>query len=99
MKLQVQQALEQTQFALSRETARRARLDKKYGELEARGRVSPRSVPPNVIRSEALGRTPVEPEMNPLIPQSPAKAPSARCGVCACVRLQRANTPITEIVL
>ncbi|CAB1113082.1 unnamed protein product [Ectocarpus sp. CCAP 1310/34] len=58
---EAQQALEQAQFALDRECARRARLDKKYSELEDRGlvsprSVSPRSVSPRVRRPEATTR-------------------------------------------
>lgn len=54
--LQVQQVLEQAQFALDRETARRVRLDKKYSELEDRGLVSPRSLSPRVWRPDTASR-------------------------------------------
>ncbi|CAM9362196.1 unnamed protein product, partial [Pylaiella littoralis] len=52
----VQQVLEQAQFALDRETARRVRLDKKYSELEDRGLVSPRSLSPRVWRPDTASR-------------------------------------------
>ena len=55
-RVQAQQALEQAQFALERETARRVRMDKKYSELEERGLVSPRSVSPRVWRPETSSR-------------------------------------------
>lgn len=47
---QVQQALEQTQFTLGIESARRARLEKKHGELDETGLVSPRSLSPRISR-------------------------------------------------
>lgn len=56
LRVQAQQALEQAQFALERETARRVRMDKKYSELEERGLVSPRSVSPRVWRPESSSR-------------------------------------------
>lgn len=54
--LQAQQTLEQAQFALERETARRMRLEKKYSELEDRGLVSPRSVSPRIWRPDTGSR-------------------------------------------
>lgn len=80
LRMQTQQALEQVQFALERETARRVRLDKKYSELEERGLVSPRSVSPRVWRPETSSRKASgEVECSQTAPPTLPRPSSARC--------------------
>lgn len=81
--IQVQQALEQTQFTLGRESARRARLEKKYSEMEERGLVSPRLVTPRVVRyhAHARGWKRDDTSTTPGVQPSLLKVASARCGV------------------
>ncbi|CAM9302587.1 unnamed protein product [Scytosiphon promiscuus] len=77
-----QQTLEHTKFALERETARRARLEKKYRELEDRGlvsprSVSPRSVSPRVWRSEITRRKVLEEQQTGEVVQPMQPRPSS----------------------
>lgn len=79
---QVQQALEQTQFTLGIESARRARLEKKCGELEEAGLVSPRSLSPRIRwQSEAPGPVCADPKTEQVDHPQLARTSSTRCDV------------------
>lgn len=76
--LQVQHALEKTQFTLEREIARRARMEKKMVELEGRGPVSPRLTSSRNWQSKTPSRKPQGSDTTTTVQPSLRRSSSAR---------------------